>query len=121
MKANDILKGLQELRTTLDAWGVTNLALWITGFVALTIFILSAREVLTWFFHLTDMRREIRQVKEELRELQGLVLEAKSILLETSSREVKAVEAIRDQLESAQDVESEAEGKKSAPRFRFDH
>ncbi|HMN68867.1 MAG TPA: hypothetical protein PKC28_10050 [Bdellovibrionales bacterium] len=65
MNLQFVLEALQNLRTRIDAWGLTTESLWIAAAVAAVFFLLSFREVITWFLKMSHLREELRELREE--------------------------------------------------------
>lgn len=70
MNLFEILKGLQEFRSTLEAWGLTSGILWTAGFIALVCLAFSTREVLGWYLRTNQLRDEVKALRRQIDQLQ---------------------------------------------------
>ncbi len=103
------LDAIQSFRSALDQWGVTAETLIAVAFLAGILFVLSLREVMTWFLRVHTVRDEVRGLRAEIAELKSM-LASHSSVLET---EVPALEI--------QPVTKKKDDEKPAKAFRLDH
>lgn len=107
MNLQFVLEALQNLRTRIDAWGLTTESLWIAAAVAAVFFLLSFREVITWFLKMSHLREELRELREE------------NAAMRTSIDQIHALLAVQ---ESTAEVPAAAAKAVEAPkRFPLDH
>jgi hypothetical protein len=110
MNIEDVLQRLQDFRSQLSDWGITNGMLWTIAGVAAVLFLLSVREVVCWFFRIHALRDEVRGLRKQLADLQRTLNEA-SVAPEDTPAPLKPEELVRI-----------AEGmREPAPKFRLDH
>lgn len=108
----ELAKRLQDFRSQLEIWGITNEALIAVGLLAFCFFLLSVREVAGWFLKTGGLRREIRDLKSQVARLE----EAISRLHEVRETPTD----VPNQNKNISATGSESEG--PAPRaFRLDH
>lgn len=107
-----ILQSVQDFRSQLEFWGVNNEALLVVAGVAAVLFILSLREVVTWYFRVNQVRDEVRELREQVASLQQMMQETRDFLLQPENpvAPMKPEELMRA-----------AEGLREAPKFRLDH
>ena len=114
MSIDEILQMIQDLRSQLELLGVTKEGLWFAAGAASLLFMLSLREVLSWYFKVNRVRDEIMGLRAQIAELQNSVNATRELLtggaalspLPLKPEElVKIAEGMRD----------------NAPKFRFDH
>ena len=70
MNAESNLKSIDDLRAWLEAMGVTTQGLLIVAAVATLLFVLSLREVLSWYLKVQHLRSEIRAMSAQVSEMQ---------------------------------------------------
>lgn len=130
MNIEDVLLAVQNFRSTLELWGITNQVLLLAAGVASIIFAISLREVMCWYFRIYRLRDDIRSLQTQMEQLQTTLNETRSILL--SSHEAYAPKELlkpEDLLKSALKLnKSEIEKKEPTTlkkngraKFRFDH
>lgn len=104
-----ILDAIQNFRSALDQWGVTAETLIAVAFLAGILFVLSLREVMTWFLRVHTVRDEVRGLRAEIAELKSMLASRPSVI------EIEA---------PAPGIQPEAQKKddeKPAKAFRLDH
>jgi hypothetical protein len=69
MNMDTVLKIVENLRSSIENWGITNEGLWVAGALALIIFVFSLREVLTWFLKIQTIAEDIRYIRREIKDL----------------------------------------------------
>lgn len=69
MNLEPYLNAIQTLRAQMDHWGITTQFLIFAAVVALTIFLFSLREILSWYFKVNDLRGEVRQLSNKVQML----------------------------------------------------
>ena len=106
MTIEQALLEIQNLRSQLDQWGVTAEALIAVAFLATVIFVLSLREVGTWFLRVNTLRDEVKGLRRDIADLKTLIA-AKPLVIE---EEVEVVAAAKKK-----DVE------KQVRSFKLDH
>lgn len=111
---DEILQMIQDLRSQLDVWGVNNETLMITGGIAAILFILSLREVVTWYFRVNQVRDEVRELRSQMIVMQKMIMETRDFLIhpETSAPVIPM---------KPEELVKIAEGMREAPKFRLDH
>ena len=62
---------LEQIRSRLGTWGVTQEMLMAFGALSLIFFALSAREVMSWFFRISHLHQEVRELRGQLAQLQS--------------------------------------------------
>ena len=112
MNLDDILQLVQDFRSQLEVWGVTSEALMVVGGIAALFFILSLREVTTWFFRVNQVRDEVRELRSQLIDLQRVLEETRDAVI---TPEAPVVPMKPEELLKA------AEGLRELPKFRLDH
>jgi hypothetical protein len=68
MTVFEILRDIQEARARVELWGVNVRMLAIIAGVAFIVFMISLREILAWYLKINALRRELRELREELAE-----------------------------------------------------
>lgn len=106
MNLSDILQLIQDLRSGLENWGITARGLWFAGGIALLLFILSLREVMSWFLRVYQLRQEVRTLRAEMLVLQKTVEELQEVLRHQTTEEK---------------LEAPNVATTGTQRFRFDH
>lgn len=126
MNAESNLKSIDDLRAWLESMGVTTQGLLIVAAVAALLFVLSLREVLSWYLKVQHMRSEIRAMSAQVSEMQKSLEQMREMLMlqvTTPSNEDSIPEVVKFDAESA--ASGASEDKKSATepgkRFSFDH
>jgi hypothetical protein len=109
---DDILQLIQDFRSQLEVWGVNSEALMVVGGIAALLFILSLREVTTWFFRVNQVRDEVRKLRAQMLELQQILVETRDAII---TPEAPVVPMKPEELIKA------AEGLRESPKFRLDH
>lgn len=117
MNLADLLQIIQGLRAQLENMGITAQSLWIALAVALVFFVLSLREVASWYLRVSQVRSEVRALRAELMTMQKTLDEVRGFLQSGAAAE--------DAVEKADEAEAESESRKpdssGSHRFRFDH
>jgi hypothetical protein len=109
MTIENVLEAIQNFRTQIDQWGVTAETLIAVAFLASVMFVLSLREVMTWFLRVHTLRDEVKGLRKDISELKTMIA-ARPLVIET---EVPAAE------EPAPVKKKEDE--KPSKTFRLDH
>jgi hypothetical protein len=112
IKYDAILQLIQDFRSQLDTWGVNSETLMVVGGIAALLFILSLREVATWYFRINQVRDEVRELRAQLLVMHKMVAETRDYLIQP---EAPVVPMRPEELMKA------AQGMKEAPKFRLDH
>ena len=81
MNIEDALLTVQDFRSKLELWGVTNQALWVAAGVATILFFISLREVTCWYFRIYRVRDDIRSLQAQIDRLQTTLNETRDLLL----------------------------------------
>lgn len=122
MNIEEILQTVQDLRSQLDAWGVTNEGLWAAGAVAVLLFMLSLREVLTWYMRVQQVRDEVRQLRTQMTLMQKTLLETQELFAKQFGGEITKPLTSDELLSSAKTIRPQDLKTESNPtKFRFDH
>lgn len=85
MNIDDILRIIQDFRSNLDTWGVTNESLWGAGALAVVLFIFSLREVLSWYLRVQQVRDEVQALRVQVTDMQKMLIDTRELLLRTGS------------------------------------
>jgi hypothetical protein len=109
---DEILQLIQDFRSQLELWGVNSEALWVVGGLAALLFILSLREVATWYFRINLVREEVRELRAQMLALTSMVQETRDFLIEPEAAVVPM---------KPEELMKAAQGMKEAPKFRLDH
>ncbi len=67
------LDTIQNIRSTIEQWGVTSETLIAVALLATVMFIFSLREVLTWFMRIGPLKEEISSLRQEIVELKAMI------------------------------------------------
>lgn len=110
----EALNYLQEFRSQLEVWGVTNEFLFIVASISGIIFLFSLREVLGWFLRVPHLRSEIRSLNKQLAEAQRLLTEMNGKLSEGKP----TTQTIENAPEEDDEDDDDSSGR---PQFRLDH
>lgn len=122
MNIDEILQTVQDFRSQLEAWGVTNEGLWAAGAFAVLLFILSLREVLTWYMRVPQVRDEVRQLRVQMALMQKTMLETQDLLARQFGEEIAKPLTSDELLSSAKTSKGQDSKNESSPtKFRFDH
>ena len=122
MNIDEILQTVQDLRSQLDAWGVTSNGLLFEGAIAILLFILSLREVLTWYMRVTQVRDEVRQLRAQMALMQKTMLETQELIARQLGAEVTKPLTSDELLSSAKTIRPQDSKTDSNPtKFLFDH
>lgn len=113
MNWDNALQMIQEFRSQLDIWGVTNSGLLVAGGIAALLFLFSLREVATWFFRIHQVRSEVRELRAQMMAMQQTLEETRDLLSQTALENEAEVPKKKD-------IVLKPEGTSGA-RFRFDH
>ena len=62
----EILRDIQDARARIELWGVNFRGLALIAGAALIVFLISLREILSWYLKINVLRRELRDIKGEL-------------------------------------------------------
>src|SRR5688500_15496579 len=94
MNIEYVLKVIQDLRAGIDQWGVTTETLIAVAGLAAVMFILSLREVLTWFLRVQALRDDVKHLRREIAELKTIMREKplvieEEVVVDTATPEVK--------------------------------
>ncbi|MBX3023241.1 MAG: hypothetical protein KF799_16320 [Bdellovibrionales bacterium] len=116
MNIIEAMNVLQDFRARLEQWGIGNEALVFIGLIALVAWVISAREVLGWFFKTSGVRDEIRDLRREVLELQKLIQEMNEIKEPTDLQKKETIHALRREAEAKPEADEKTSGK-----FRLDH
>jgi len=108
MSIEAILKLIQDSRESIDQWGVTTQTLIAVAFVAGIFFILSLREVMTWFLRVHALRDDVKSLRKDIAELKALINQ-KPLVIE------------QDFLEEVVPLDKKKEQETPVKRFPLDH
>jgi hypothetical protein len=111
----EMLSYLQEFRSQLETWGITNGVLIVIAVVSGVVFLFSLREVLGWFLRVPHLRAEIKSLNQQLTDAKQLLTEMNGKLSETKPTALV--------IETAQEEEDDSEESSpdGRPQFRLDH
>ena len=122
MNIDEILQTVQDLRSQLDTWGVTNEGLFFAGAIAVLLFVLSLREVLTWYMRVSQVRDEVRQLRAQMTLMQKTMLETQELIAKQFGGEITKPLTSDELLSSAKTIRPQDSKSDSNPtKFRFDH
>ena len=122
MNIQTVLETIQEWRTQIDAWGITNETLIAVGVIALVLFMLSLREVACWFLKTTQTQDEIRALRLEITNLHKTLERTREMMAErATSSTVMVNEEVAE--EAAETLQPQPPAKEETPakRFTLDH
>lgn len=108
MTMDSFLQAVENFRSLIENWGITNEALWTAGAIAAILFIVSLREVLAWFLKIQTIAEDLRHLRKEVRDLKQYMVVAREM------------SEIASQTEAAP-VAVAATKEASDKRFPFDH
>ena len=122
MNFEDILPAIQDFRSQLETWGVTTEGLWCAAVGAAVLFLISVREVSSWYFKVNRVRDEIRALRAQLVQLQSAVNEMRLIMTggSPSTAPLKPEELVKI-AEGMRDSGSGGAPSDAPAKFRFDH
>jgi hypothetical protein len=125
VKIDQILMAVQDTSSRLELMGISNDKLWIAGGVALLLFIISLREVLSWFLRVQQVRDEVRGLRKQMNEMQTMLADTRE-LLQQSGAVKRAPEPLKAEelLTIAQKqiaVGEEKSTREALKKFRLDH
>ncbi len=119
MSFENVMQLIEGLRAELERMGVTTQVLAIVAVIAAVFFLISFREVLSWFLKVPQLRNEIRAQRAQIAEMQKSLEQMRDMLLvqvttpdETEPPPASVAKATADELD-----QDEAPSK----RFTFDH
>ena len=69
MTVFEILRDVQDARARIAQWGLSFGAIGLISSGVMIVFLFSLREVLAWFLKIHQLRRELREIKDELRRI----------------------------------------------------
>lgn len=115
-----LLDAILELRSMIDAWGVTAQTLLITGAIASILLVLSLREVLAWYLKIGDLRHQMSTMHREIIRLQDMLADTRSLLLQNKEDELEE-ELEKTDTSAVSPASEEAKPANRSHRFRFDH
>lgn len=121
---DEILQAIQDLRSQLEVWGITNEGLWAAGAVAIFLFILSLREVLTWYLRIQQVRDEVWALRNQLAAMQKVLVETKDLLARQVGEDLPKLLTSDQLLSSAKMLNAQdlaKPDKSGSSKFRFDH
>jgi len=114
INVDEILQMVQDLRSQLEVWGVNSQGLWFVGGAAALLFILSLREVLTWYFRVNQVRDEVRELRSQMIVMTKMLQETRDMLI--NPNDVPVGPPMRPE-----ELVKIAEGMRETPKFRLDH
>lgn len=119
LNMDSILQTIQDLRSQLEIWGIDNEALLVLGGVATVLFVLSLREVATWYFRVNQVREEVQSLRAQIQSMDATLKEIALTLRAPQMAEDLTIPPLgkEDLLKIAEGMRKEA----PAPRFNFDH
>ena len=107
MNIETVLNVVENLRATLERWGVTTEFLVACALIASFLFFLSLREVLVWYPKIPQMRAEMRAMRAQIAELQWTLN--------------KMREELPKEVEAPAGLAPKEEPKAPSRNFQFDH
>lgn len=113
MTIETLLEAIQNFRSSIDQWGVTAETLLAVAFLATVMFVLSLREVATWFLRVHSLRDEVRSLRKDIAELKGMMA--------TSGPSPIAVTIEEEEEEPVVTISKKKDEEKPAKAFRLDH
>jgi hypothetical protein len=116
MNLVDMLQAVQDFRAQLGDWGVTSQGLWLIGTVAILLFVISLREVLSWYLRVQQVRDEVRSLRAQMTALQKTLDETRALMLENFDKIIEEENTATPGAPEA--VKPDSSGPN---RFRFDH
>src|SRR6266403_1832534 len=108
---DEVLQLIQDFRSQLDVWGVNSEGLWLVGGVAALLFILSLREVATWYFRVNQVRDEVRELRGQMMAMHAMLQETRDALITPEAVVAPVIPMKPEELVKA------AEGMREAPKF----
>ncbi len=103
MNVEQALQWIQNFRSQLEAWGVTNGTLMLVAAVAGIVFFFSFREVACWYFRISRLRDEVQSLRMQIETLQQTLDKSGTLSAE-------------------EDASAESQQNAATPnKFRFDH
>ncbi|MGE3760457.1 MAG: hypothetical protein AB7H97_22015 [Pseudobdellovibrionaceae bacterium] len=115
MSIDSVLLAIENFRSQIEQWGISNEALWIAGVVAAILLVISLREVLTWFLKIQTLTEDLRALRREVKDLKRFMevaREVKEIVMNQKNDGVSP---------AVIEASPEETGKAPAKRFPFDH
>lgn len=104
------LNYVQQFRTQLETWGITQDFLIAVAAVSSIVFLLSLREVAGWLLRVPHMRQEIKSLRQQVNDMHKTLNEVNEKIL------------ARAMSEEEDEVKTEAEPQSAGrPQFRLDH
>jgi uncharacterized protein (DUF3084 family) len=76
-----------------DQLGLSVTGLLLAGAICLILLVFGLRELVTWFFKIDDIKRDLRRIRESLNEVEGELRTLQALRIQT---EEKAAESIED-------------------------
>lgn len=116
MSIDSVLLAIENFRSMIEQWGVSQEALWIAGGIAAILLIVSLREVLTWFLKIQTLTEDLRALRREVKDLKRFMevaREVNDIVVAKKAEEAASVAVITA---ATEDI-----GKAPSKRFPFDH
>jgi hypothetical protein len=115
MSIDSVLVAVENLRSLIEKWGVSNEALWVAGAAALVLLFFSLREVLTWFLKIQNLAEEMRSLRREVKDLKKFMEVAREV------HEIAMNQKTDSSTEAMIAPIAEEEGKTPGRRFPFDN
>jgi len=116
MSIDSVLLAIENFRSLIEKWGISNEALWVAGGLALVLLFFSLREVLTWFLKIQTLAEDLRSLRREVRDLKQYMEVAREV------HEIAMNQKAGETTESVIVAQAAAEEEKApVRRFPFDN
>ena len=120
LNMDSILQTIQDLRSQLEVWGINSESLMVMGGIAAVLFVLSLREVATWYFRVNQVRDEVNSLRAQISTMDAALKEIALTL-----KDPQMAKDLNTPPLGKEDLLKIAEGmRKETPRskrFSFDH
>ena len=116
MNIDSVLLAIESFRSTIENWGISSEGLWIAGGLAALLFIVSLREVLTWFLKIQSLAEDLRSLRMEVRDLKQFMQVAREVTEIAEKNQTLGVERV-----AAPAMPVAANEEAPVKRFPFDH
>jgi len=113
INVDEILQMVQDFRSQLEVMGITNQGLWAVAGIAAILFILSLREVMTWFFRINHVRAEVRALRSQMAVMTRMLKDTQDMLINPVNVPTPPMKP--------EELLKVAEGMRETPKFRLDH